>query len=153
MSEYLIFPAIILCISPSLHFCASNASCRARSWLIRASVANASSPSLTAEMNGDQMRSRYEVGCCVIGDKEEERERWKWGEGGWNKMNIYSGMYLLLKVLWFPGGLRKHFNSWHQVFLPVMWEEPLSASLFLLAWSSHCAHDADIQLLSCMSFK
>lgn len=90
MSEYLISPTISLCISPSLHFCASNASCRARSWLIRASVANASSPSLAAEMNGDQMRSSYEVGCWVIGDtsaREEERERWKWGEGRWNKMS------------------------------------------------------------------
>lgn len=113
MSEYLISPTISLCISPSLHFCASNASCRARSWLIRASVANASSPSLAAEMNGDQMRASYEVGCWVIGDTSArgEREWWKWGEGRWNKMSIYSGMYLLLKVLWFPGGLRKHFNS------------------------------------------
>lgn len=42
-SEYPIFPS--LCISPSLHLSISNTSCRARSWLIRALVANASSPS------------------------------------------------------------------------------------------------------------
>ncbi len=114
MSEYLIFPTLFLCISPSLHLAVSNTSCRARSWLIRALVANASSPSPAAEMNGDQMRSSYEVGCWVIGDtssREEERERWKWGGGRWNEMNIYSGMYPLLEVLWFPGGLTKHLNS------------------------------------------
>lgn len=100
-SEYLIFPALFLCISPSLHLAVSNTSCRARSWLIRALVANASSPSPAAEMNGDQMRSSYEVGCWVIGDtseREEERERWKWGGGRWNEMNIDSGMYVLLEV-------------------------------------------------------
>lgn len=61
-------PPLLLSISPSLHLAVSNTSCRARSWLIRALVANTSSPSPAAEMNGDQMRSSYEVGCWVIGD-------------------------------------------------------------------------------------
>lgn len=108
MSEYLIFPPLFLCISPSLHLSVSNTSCRARSWLIRALVANASSPSPAVEMNGDQMRSSYEAGCWVIGNM---RERWKWGGGRWNEMNIYSGMCLLFEVLWFPGGITKHLNS------------------------------------------
>lgn len=106
--------SLSLCISPSLRLSFSNTSCRARSWLIRALVANAISPSPTAEMNGDQMRSSYEVGSWVIGDtshREEQRERWKWGGGRWNEMNSYSGMYPLLEVLWYPGGFRKHSNS------------------------------------------
>ena len=57
-----------LYLSLSLHLSVSNTSCRARSWLIRALVANASSPSPSAEMNGDQMCSSYEVGSWVIGD-------------------------------------------------------------------------------------
>lgn len=75
MSEYLIFPTLFLCISPSLHLSVSNTSCRARSWLIRALVANASSPSPAAEMNGDQMRPSYEVGCWVIGDTSSRKGR------------------------------------------------------------------------------
>lgn len=76
-------------------------------------VANANSLSPAAEMNGDQIRSGYEVRCWYIGDtrKREEAERWKWGEGRWKEMNVYSGMYPLLKFLWPPGGLGKHFNS------------------------------------------
>lgn len=93
-------------ISPSL-----NTSCRARSWLIRALVANASSPSPTAEMNGDQMRSSYEVGCWVIGDTRVREGEMKVRGRQTNEMNVYSGMYPLLEVLWFPGRLTKHLNS------------------------------------------
>ena len=58
MSEYLIFPALLLCISPSLHLSVSNTSCRARSWLIRALVANAGShsPRRGNEWGSDALR-------------------------------------------------------------------------------------------------
>lgn len=77
-------------------------------------------------MNGDQMRSSYEVGCWVIGDtseREEERERWKWGGGRWNEMNVDSGMYALRSLV---------ISGMTYETLRSIWEQHLLLSLYFV---------------------
>lgn len=81
MSEYLKFLTILFCISPSLHLRCTNAGCRARSWLIRASVT--SSSSLAVEIN----TLRPWSWMLSYWWHELQMEGWKW-EG--SKMDVCS---------------------------------------------------------------
>lgn len=62
----------------------------------------------------------------------------KSGEGRWNEMNTDSGIYPLVRVLWFPGGHGKHFIV-HNVKSSCLWyENSLSLCLLLGASFTWC---------------